>query len=245
MPDELVKTMHEQQECAHQLLGRIQGLFENKEEKAPDHALDSKVLEGLVQLYAMGTIIEDSKSSTNIDPDDITQIGEYGFNLLTELLKWAHKNHRSEFTKTTRQLILSLALWITKHQGELRTLEPIVDAFAQTANKTTDSKKLKRLVSMMSTIISGCSTAIKSDQDQMNPLRPWRVIHLNRAITATRSHDTDLMKTVFYELVSNLPLDAADFFAEGMHEMDRLNYPLPVREVLQEYFNKYSRPKMN
>ena len=53
------------------------------------------------------------------------------------------------------------------------------------------------------------------------------------------------MHHVFEELVNALPSDAANFFSEGMHEMDRLNYPQAVREVLQEYFNKYSRPKMN
>ncbi len=245
MPIELRKTMHEQQECAHALLSAIQKLFENEQENTPTQTLDNKVLEGLIQLYEIGTNIEDSKGSADINPDDITQIGEYGFNLLTELLQWAQYNRRHDFTKTARQLILSLSLWITKHQGELRTLEPIVDAFAQTANKTTDNQQLKQIVSMIGNVIESCSGAIKSDLEQTNPLRPWRVIHLNRAITATRSHDTDLICHVFEQFVSAFPSDAANFFSEGMHEMERLNYPEDVREVLQKYFNKYSRPKMN
>jgi hypothetical protein len=245
MPIELHKTMHEQQDSAHALLSEIQALFENKQPHTPIQPLDNKILEGLIQLYTIGTNIEDSKVGADIDPDDITQIGEYGFNLLTELLQWAHHNHRVTFTKTTRQLILSLSLWITKHQGELRTLEPIVDAFAQTANKTSDSDKLKQLVSMMDDVIEGCSDVVKSDHEQNYPLRPWRVIHLNRAITATRSHDTELMRRIFQQLVNAFPSDAANFFSEGMHEINRLKYPDDVREVLQEYFNKYSRPKMN
>ncbi|MDW3096130.1 MAG: hypothetical protein R8G33_10695 [Gammaproteobacteria bacterium] len=245
MPSELYKTMHEQQECAHAMLNSIQNLFANNHSSTITQALDNKILEGLIQLYAIGTNIEDSKCSTEIDPDDITQIGEYGFNLLTELLQWAHKNHCSDFTKTTRQLILSLALWISKHQGELRTLEPIIDAFAQTANKTNDSIQLKQLVKMMDNVIASCSSVIKNDSEKINPLRPWRVIHLNKAITATRSHDTELIRRVFQDLVYSFPDDAADFFSEGMHEIDRLNYPEPVRQILQEYFNKYSRPKMN
>jgi hypothetical protein len=245
MPIELHKTMHEQQQDAHALLNVIQGLTENKQSNTPIQALDNKILEGLIQLYAIGTNIEDSKSGSEIDPNDITQIGEYGFNLLTQLLQWAHTNRRRDFTKSTHQLILSLSLWITKHGGELRTLEPIVDAFAKTANKTTDDSQLKQLVNMMDNIIQGCSDVIKSDLEKINPLRPWRVIHLNRAITATRSNNTELMRTVFQQLINKFPSDAAIFFSEGMHEMDRLNYPEDVREVLQEYFNKYSRPKMN
>ena len=245
MSTELYKTMHEQQDSAHTLLGNIQDLLESNQSSTPIQALDNKVIEGLIQLYAIGTNIEDSKGGADIDPNDITQVGEYGFNLLTELLEWAHSNRRRDFTKKARQLILSLSLWITKHQGELRTLEPIVDAFAQTANKTTDSDQLKQLVSMMDNIIQGCSDVIKSDHEPINPLRPWRVIHLNRAITATRSHDTELMHDVFQQLVNTFPSDAANFFSEGMHEMDRLDYPEDVRKVLQNYFNKYSRPKMN
>ncbi len=245
MPIELEITMHDQQEQARALLSDIQGLAENKQSNTPLQALDNKTLKGLIQLYTIGSNIEDPKSNVDIDPNDITQIGEYGFNLLTELLQWAHNNHRRGFSKTTHQLILSLSLWVTKHQGELHTLEPIVDAFAQTANKTADRDQLKQIVSMMDKIITSCSNVIKNDIEKNNPLRPWRVIHLNRAITATRSYDTELMRHVFQQLMSAFPHDAANFFSEGMHEMDKHNYPENVREVLQEYFNKYSRPKMN
>ena len=245
MPIELYRTMHEQKDSAHALLSAIQELLENKQSSAPIQALDNKIIEGLIQLYAIGTNIEETKGGTEIDPDDITQVGEYGFNLLTELLQWTQLYHRRDFTKTVHQLILSLSLWITKHQGELRTLEPIVDAFAKTANKTNDSNQLKQLVNMMDNIIQGCSDVIKSDAEQINPLRPWRVIHLNRAITATRSHDTEIMHQVFQQLVNAFPQDAANFFSEGMHQMDKFDHPKDVRQVLQEYFNKYSRPKMN
>ncbi len=245
MPIELYKTMHAQQDSAHALLSDIQRLLENKQPNTSIQALDNKIIEGLIQLYAIGTNIEETKAGADIDPDDITQIGEYGFNLLTELMQWTQLNHCRDFTKTVHQLILSLSLWITKHQGELRTLEPIVDSFAKTANKTNDNNQLKQLVIMMDHIIQGCSDVIKSDTEQINPLRPWRVIHLNRAITATRSHDTEVMRQVFQQLVNTFPLDAANFFSEGMHQMDKLDYPKDVRQVLQEYFNKYSRPKMN
>lgn len=64
----------------------------------------------------------------------------------------------------------------------------------------------------MSTIIDNCSAIIKNDLEQMNPLRPWRVIHLNRAITATRSHNVTLIRRTFHELAVEFPFDSADFF---------------------------------
>ena len=127
MPIELHKTMYEQQQDAHALLNVIQGLIENKQTNTSIQALDNKILEGLIQLYAIGTNIEDSKSGSAIDPNDITQIGEYGFNFLTELLQWAHTNHRRDFTKSTHQLILSLSLWITNHGGVPKDLVPCTD----------------------------------------------------------------------------------------------------------------------
>ncbi len=237
--------MRDQQEYAHEFLGRIQSLFENVEEKASIQPLDEKLIDGIVQLYAIGTGIEDSHEPNDIDAEDISQIGEYGFNLLTELLRWAHNNRQQEFKNTIYNLILSLCVWIIANKGNLQTLEPTVDSLANIANKTTDTEELKKLVQLMTEIINGCSPIIKNDLEQMNPMRPWRILHLNRAITATRSHDTILIRDVFNDLVATLPLDAADFFAEGMHEMDRLNYPAPVKEVVQEFFNHHSRPKMN
>jgi len=239
------KTMHEQQSYALSVLNDIQALFERTPQKLSALALDTKIVEGLIQLYTIGTNIEDPHSETAINHDDITQVGEYGFNLLTELLQWAHKNHLDTFAKSARELVLSLALWITQYKGEIRTLEPVVDALTQIANKTVDTVQLTEIVTIMDRIIFHCSSVIKNDPEKINPLRPWRVIHLNRAITATRSHDTELMQRVFQELVNAFPDDVADFFSEGVHEMDRLNYPDPVRAVLYEFFDRYSRPKMN
>ena len=80
MPIELYKTMHAQQDSAHALLSDIQRLLENKQPNTSIQALDNKIIEGLIQLYAIGTNIEETKAGADIDPDDITQIGEYGFN---------------------------------------------------------------------------------------------------------------------------------------------------------------------
>ena len=236
--------MHDQQQSAHELLGRIQELLENSTNKS-NHSLDNKIIEGIVQLYAIGTGIEDSRKDNDIDADDISQIGEYGFNLLTELLQWAHNNEHANIKSITRELILSLTLWVVTNKGELQTLEPVVDAVAHIANQTKDIDDLKEIVVLMTKFIGSCSSLIKNDQENINPMRPWRVLHLNRAITATRSHDVILIRNVFQELVTTLPYDAADLFTEGMHEMDRLHYPDAVKEVVQEFFNKYSRPKMN
>ncbi len=74
---------------------------------------------------------------------------------------------------------------------------------------------------------------------------PWRLLHLNWAIAATRSRDTGLMERVFDTLVATLPEAAPGFFREGMGEMERLDYPAPVRALMQRYFERWSEGRMH
>ena len=41
-------------------------------------------------------------------------------------------------------------------------------------------------------------------------------------------------------LTRHLPEDAARFFTEGMQQMDALNYPAHVREVMQKYHRQWT-----
>ena len=70
--------------------------------------------------------------------------------------------------------------------------------------------------------------------------RPWRVLLLNRGIVATRSHDPSTMEEAFTFLIRHLPEDAAQFFAAGMQQMEALNYPAHVRQVMEKYHRQWS-----
>ena len=98
---------------------------------------------------------------------------------------------------------------------------------------------------LMGAICGACSPAIKSDLEKANPGRPWRLLHLNRGIAATRSLRLELMEKAFEQLLKYLPEEAEAFFREGMSEMERLNYPGEVRDLMQRYFDRYTRPRMN
>ena len=62
---------------------------------------------------------------------------------------------------------------------------------------------------------------------------------------ATRSQDLELMRAIFPELIQAIPLDAPGFFKEGMSEMVRLDYPEPVRDLMQEFFGLTRPPAMH
>ena len=132
-----------------------------------------------------------------------------------------------------------------RHQGQIRTLEPVVNALANFANRMHDPSSLEPLANFMGRVIQASASLIKEDLEKNNPGRPWRVLHLNRGIVATRTHNPTIMEQVFDDLVRYLPEDAAAFFAEGMHQMEALNYPPQVRQVMGRYFDRWTRPRMH
>ncbi len=97
----------------------------------------------------------------------------------------------------------------------------------------------------MACAIGASSKVLKSDLEQTNPGRPWRILHVNYGITATRSHNTELMRQAFDKFISVFPQDTSQFFAQGMQEMERLGYPQHVRAVMQEYHDHWTKQAMH
>ena len=48
------------------------------------------------------------------------------------------------------------------------------------------------------------------------------------------------MEHAFDAINEHLPTDALGFFRDGMEQMEQLDYPDHVREVVQRYFNLWS-----
>jgi hypothetical protein len=99
-------------------------------------------------------------------------------------------------------------------------------------------RDLAGLYALMTEMVEGMSPARIQDSGNF-PSRPWRVLLLNRAIVATRSQRPALMVAAFDSLVEHLPEDAPDFFREGMGQMEALQYPAPVRELMQRYYDRW------
>ena len=172
--------------------------------------------------------------------DDISELGAYALELFDQTLDWAKQLNLPEVYQTLQAFTVAMARWIARHGGHIYILEPVVDALAQLANQTNDSAELVELYRAMGDIMNATVPAIRQDLEKNNPGRPWRLLHLNRAIVATRSHRPDVMEQAFAVLTEHLPEDAPRFFSEGMEQMDLLNYPPQVREVMDRYYRKWS-----
>lgn len=200
-------------------------------------ATDLPVLEqAFAQLLDVMTRIEsDTQSSSDAATGDITEIGEYALRLQESLAGIAEKPGLAEQQQPLAALTINLAAWIACHNGQIETLEPVVDALALLANTTQEPQQLEQLSAVIQQIIGAVSAAISQDLEKMNPGRPWRVLLLNHGIVATRSHNTELMESAFALLASKLPEDASRFFSEGMQQMEALDYPPHVRKVMEKY----------
>ena len=196
------------------------------------------------QFFNILDTIDDAAKETSMD-DDMDDLANHGLRLLNELCHLAKKLGCEESYYQFEQLSLPLAVWSAQHQFILSDIEIIINAISHIANNTQDTRFLARLAEMIEHIIDSVAPEIKQDLDKSNPDRPWRVLNLNHGIIATRSLDPKRMEAVFSQLLYRLPDDAASFFAEGMEQMDIIDYPPHVRSVMQSYFQLTNQPTIH
>ncbi len=221
-----------------ELLDRYQ--LEEPQDKE-ENAAPPLLVDTFQQLFdAMRRTEYDTRSGNQPDGDAVTELGEYALGLFEQTLDWASRLKLPEVHENLQIQTISMARWIGRHGGKIQLLEPVVDALAQQANTTRDPAELLVLYQAMGEVVDNTADIILEDLEKTNPGRPWRVLQMNRAIVATRTHQPDAMDVAFQALVTHLPQDASRFFSEGMEQMDLLDYPPHVREVMDRYYRKWS-----
>ena len=178
-------------------------------------------------------------AENSIEQKDINQIGDYVLTLIEGLVGHAQSGtdaKKAEVqSRALMRLTIPVALWVARCGGRLEKLDLVVNALADYANEFRDTEQLAELTRVIKTIIDATSESVQQDLEQTNPMRPWRILHINYGIVATRSHDPQLIETAYDALVQNLPQDARQFFKEGLQQMDVIGYPESVREVVERY----------
>lgn len=168
----------------------------------------------------------------------ITELGEFAFNLLD---KSAHLLPSDDPARIEQLALLNIgfAHWVVRHAGEVQHLERIVDELAMLANHSDSTMALAELARVMLDIIDNAGPRYRQDLESSNPGRPWRLLHLNLGIVATRARRADLMEQAFDRLVRHLPQDASQFFHQGMQQIQLGDYPESVRTVMGRYFQHW------
>lgn len=207
---------------------------ENPTETTPD--LIIKAVEQLHGILQFHTGEEDSAT----DKSELNQCSDYGIQLFSELSSQAASIHLTQQSVDIENLCFPFALWSARLGAEISTLEPVVNAISRIANGIMQPSDLEQLYREISEIFYAVNEAIRQDMEGSNPLRPWRVLLLNRAIVATRSHQPILIEDAYKDIVTMLPDDASRFFREGREQMDIIGYPSHVREIVETWFQRYS-----
>jgi hypothetical protein len=226
------------QQNLEQASRRLQATWEQAEPPSPDiPATPSQLREALSQLLE---ILARWDSDTAREQDlGLDRLGVYALDLISELSSVAGLLGLEDLSRQIELQSYPLAVWLARHGGRLTRLEPVVNAVAFLANHTTETEDLGRLFKGISELVEAVSPSIRKDLEESGPGRPWRLLVLNRAIVATRSHDPDLMEAALTTVAEYLPDEAPRFFAEGMQQMDLLGYPSRVRRVMQRFFDQW------
>lgn len=214
-------------------------------EQQVDHA-DVEIFNIIGALQQLFDIAEAVDQQNQIfTADEITDIGEQGLALIDDLLSKLVSLQLEPEKQEVEQLALVIGRWVIAHRGTLTNIQSIVNGLAYLSNSIQDMAALSQLATFMGQVVHACSDVIQHDLDNTNPMRPWRILNINRGIVTTRSHDLDLMRSVFPELIQAIPMDAPEFFKEGMSEMVRLDYPGPVCELMQEFCDRTQSPAVH
>lgn len=233
-PDDLKKIYSDASDAVRQA-------FSSSGIQSGGDATPAQLIEAINQFFIIYEKLG-SKLSENslINKDDISQIGEEAINCLDELGNWAARLALPQEKAMLEEIALSAAHWVIRHQGEIRSLEVIVNMLAAKANRSSDKAALTSLFHVMNDVIEHTSPELKSDVEKSDPARPWRMLNFNFAIVATRTMNKELMIRAFDTLGRNLPEDCPQFFEEGLKQSEKSEYGPEIKTMMTEYFKKWA-----
>ncbi len=169
---------------------------------------------------------------------------EQGLHWLSQLSELAKQLDLPEDAQKLQNLCLPLAVLLSRQDGEITHLAPVVNAIAFYANHSQAPEAMKQLHGLVNEIRQAISPLISENPANQEMFRPWRLLLLNQAIIATRTLSPTLMESTFDQIIEYLPDDAGSFFTDGMEQMDMIGYPTNVRKVMEKYYLAYAKPRV-
>jgi hypothetical protein len=180
-----------------------------------------------------------------LDTGEISEIGNHGLNLLQTLSDWACALHLPEVQHRIQFVMVAVALWLARQGGQIQQLDAVVTTLTSLGNTASEPEFFIELSNVMGELMNAVSEDIRFNSLDRPETKYWRALNISRGIIATRSLNVDVMEKVFGQLVNNLPDDAAAFFEEGLSQLDRLDYPAHIKDVMVKYFHQYATPVLH
>ncbi len=208
--------------------------WEGAEEPTP--SMISKAVLQLFEVLSRSESTSLQPDDQQIKPEEIQELGEYGLALFEEMSSYAADMGLNDVAEQMEDLTFPFAVWLARKNSEIKNIAPVVNALTRKANQIEDTNLLKQLYHYINEIIDNLSPSITQDLEKTETRHPWRILIINRAIIATRSHDQELMTRAFDFLIEQLPEEAALFFEEGVEQMYLIDYPEHVKDLMQRYY---------
>lgn len=164
--------------------------------------------------------------------EDTAELADYCLRCLTELRNWLTRLDLDTLTQAVDRLIIGTALWAIRHECEVVTPEPVVNALAYSANEAKSKQELAAVYGLLQGLIQAVPPGIKGDLEKSNPNRPWRILLINFAIVAVRTQDMPMMLHAFGLLKKFLPEECPGFFAEAAEQARHEAFSEEVRGLL-------------
>ena len=146
----------------------------------------------------------------------VEDAGELLAATLTELAYLEQNARRGGDPRAVADLVLGVALWALRHELAIDPVEPVANALAIRANAARTKQELAAIFGLMQGVLGNVAPRLAADLERSNPERPWRILHVNLAITAIRTEDEAMMTHAFDALDRALPAEAAGFYAEAL-----------------------------
>lgn len=207
---------------------------EDKAETTPDLLI--RAAEQLHDMIAHLTE-DDRKLQEDIDID---QCCDYGLHLFDEQSDLALRCGLDAIAEQIEDLCFPFCLWAVRHHATISHLQPVVNALGRKANELREPGALSSLFTQVNEIMDAIDEKIRQDIDSNDPMRPWRILLINRAIIATRSFQAVLIDTAYLDIVNYLPHEAPGFFENAMEQMDLVGYPNHVKQIVETWFQRYA-----
>ena len=209
-----------------------------------DETDDPAVLrDAMSQLVGILEQVSGDKPEAQVNGAELNTLGEYGLHLLDELATLADQLDQPATATEIQQLCLPFAVWMARQGAEIRNLAPVVNGLAHFANQASQPQAMAALYGYCCELVDAASPACEEYQTG-EAHQPWRLLLINRAIVATRSHNPELMEPAFDAIVECLPHEAQRFFAEGMEQMAVIDYPTPVRDLVRRYYLAHTQRRL-
>lgn len=208
MSSKVIQIGDDGQRATRDLLRR----FEAFEQRHPDLARaglasDLRALESIDRQYG---------GESALPHEDVDELVAATLAELAHLEQDARRQSIAHTEGDVAEMTLAVALWAIRHGVPITVVEPVANALAVRANAARGKAELSGVFGLMQGVIAHVAPRLAADLERSNPERPWRILHVNFAITAVRTEDPALMDAAFDALDAALPDEAAGFYAEAL-----------------------------